>query len=113
MKKIRIGLLFGGRSSEHDVSLLSAANVARALDRTKYEIVPIGITRDGKWTLVGFDEGRLPGSVPPDGAELALIPGGKGRIVQITSGASSDLAPIDVLFPVLHGPFGEDGTVQG
>lgn len=113
-RKIRVGVLFGGRSAEHDVSILSAGNVVDALDRTRYEIVPIGIERSGRWVLTALTGDRLPRAVPAQGTEIALVPGGRGRLVAISSGAvPPDLEPIDVLFPVLHGPFGEDGSVQG
>jgi D-alanine-D-alanine ligase len=107
--KTRVAVLFGGRSAEHDVSRLSAANVMKAIDRTRHEIVPIAVTRSGKWLLTRDEvpEGDLETA---DGVEVALLPGGGGRLVAV-SGA--DIAPVDVLFPVLHGPFGEDGSVQG
>ena len=111
----RIAVLFGGRSAEHDVSLLSASNVVKAIDASKYEIVPIGINRAGKWFLLALDsDGRLPKSIPDRGVEVSLVPGGKGRLVAISEdGAASEIPPVDILFPVLHGLFGEDGSVQG
>ena len=114
MRKIRIGVLFGGRSAEHEVSILSAGNVVNAIDRSRYEIVPIGIDRSGRWVLAPLVDDRLPRAVPAHGTEVALVPGGRGRIVATSPGAvPPDLGPIDVLFPVLHGPFGEDGSIQG
>ena len=109
--KTRVAILFGGRSAEHDVSVMSAANVAAAIDRNRYEMVPILITRDGAWRLV---EGVSANLGAGSGAEVALLPGGRGRMIA-TGGAGTfkELTPIDVLYPVLHGPFGEDGSVQG
>ncbi|MBV9567468.1 MAG: D-alanine--D-alanine ligase [Hyphomicrobiales bacterium] len=113
--KLRVGLLFGGRSAEHDVSVLSAGNVFRALDSKRYEVVPIAIARDGAWRLCALSGDEFPTSVPEHGPHVALIPGGAGRlIVMPDDGGPAELSlAIDVLFPVLHGPFGEDGTVQG
>ncbi|QND51868.1 D-alanine--D-alanine ligase [Phyllobacterium sp. 628] len=112
--KRRIAVLFGGRSAEHDVSLLSASNVVKAIDTQKYEIVPIGITRSGQWLLVELEDGNLPKAVPDQGSEVSLLPGGKGRLLVLPEhGAAYELPPVDVVFPVLHGLFGEDGSVQG
>lgn len=111
--KIRVGVLFGGRSAEHDVSLLSATNVMKAMDRTRYEVVPIGIARNGGWWLQ--EDAQMPGQQPlraEAGVPVALVPGGKGRLMVVGEASAADPAPLDVLFPVLHGPFGEDGTVQ-
>ncbi|MBB3609575.1 D-alanine--D-alanine ligase family protein [Rhizobium sp. BK602] len=111
-KKLRIAVLFGGRSAEHDVSVLSATNVMRALEPARYDAVPIFVTRDGRWFLSSFDNGAL--SKPESGSELCLVPGGRGRLIAIpTAGAIQELPKIDILFPVLHGPYGEDGSVQG
>ncbi|BAV46482.1 D-alanine--D-alanine ligase B [Mesorhizobium sp. 113-1-2] len=114
-EKTRVAILYGGRSAEHDVSRLSAANVLKAIDRTRYEVVPIAITRDGKWLLQQSSEAGADGAgaaVSEDGVEVALLPGGKGRLVAASQGGAQ-LDPVDVVFPVLHGPFGEDGSVQG
>ncbi|MBZ9984538.1 MULTISPECIES: D-alanine--D-alanine ligase family protein [unclassified Mesorhizobium] len=115
--KIRVAVLYGGRSAEHDVSRLSAANVLKAIDRTLYEVVPIAISRDGRWLLQSSSEAGDDGAGAPvseDGVEVALLPGGRGRLVAARGGgAQPDLPPVDVVFPVLHGPFGEDGSVQG
>ncbi|PLP60033.1 D-alanine--D-alanine ligase A [Mesorhizobium loti] len=113
--KLRIAVLFGGRSAEHDVSIMSASNVVKAIDASRYEIVPIGVSRDGRWYQAELDrDGTLPKAVHEGGTEVALLPGGKGRMVALRSdGTASELRRVDVLFPVLHGPFGEDGTVQG
>ncbi|HEV2289021.1 MAG TPA: D-alanine--D-alanine ligase family protein [Candidatus Acidoferrales bacterium] len=116
-KRLRVGILFGGRSGEHEVSVASAASVMRALDTEKYEAVPIGIAKDGRW-LVGAaaqkmtDQKILPELLktgervvlPPDPSAAALVP---------LTGQSQPSVKIDVIFPVLHGTFGEDGTVQG
>ncbi len=119
-KKIRVAVLFGGQSQEHAVSLASATAVMRALDPAKYEVVPVGITREGRW-LTGGDPLRLlrGGTAAAAGAEsdspeeslaLATLPGGPTGIVE---GAGHAVGGVDVVFPVLHGPFGEDGTIQG
>ncbi|WP_029353427.1 D-alanine--D-alanine ligase family protein [Bosea sp. 117] len=111
-QKLRIALLFGGRSAEHDVSVMSATNVARALDPARYDTVPVFVTRAGRWLLSSLVDGVL--ATPAQGTELCLVPGGRGRLLAIpASGTPHELAPIDALFPVLHGPHGEDGSVQG
>ena len=113
-KKLRVGVLFGGRSAEHEVSLVSATSVIKNLDKSKYEVVPIGITKTGQW-LVGqkslalLKTGRV--SAPPKlRAVVAPEPQAQG-LTPLTQ----KLSPIklDVIFPVLHGTLGEDGTVQG
>jgi D-alanine-D-alanine ligase len=114
-KKIRVGILFGGRSGEHDVSLVSAASVMKALDTTKYEIVPIGITRDGHWR-VGSGAVQLLPQVLESGEPVtpSVDPAGPKLLPITRSTLTMDSRPqIDVVFPVLHGTFGEDGTVQG
>lgn len=117
-KRLRVGILFGGRSGEHEVSLASAASVIRALDAEKYEAIPIGITKDGRW-LVGAaaqkmtEQKALPELLktgervvlPPDPSASALVP--------LSPGNAQPSIKVDVIFPVLHGTFGEDGTVQG
>jgi D-alanine-D-alanine ligase len=111
-KRLRIAVLYGGRSAEHEVSLMSATNVMRALDPTKYDAVPIFVTREGKWFFGGFEDGLL--SSPSVGTEVCLLPGGEGRMLAIPAdGAPRELPKIDILFPVLHGLHGEDGAVQG
>jgi D-alanine-D-alanine ligase len=115
-ERLRVGLLFGGRSAEHDVSLMSAGNVFRALDPARYDTIPIGITRSGAWLLCALEGGAFPVAVPESGPRVALVPGAAGRLAILSQvdAAEPDLSrSIDVLFPVLHGPFGEDGTVQG
>jgi D-alanine-D-alanine ligase len=117
LSPIRVLLLFGGRSAEHQISCLSAAHVLGALDRDRYRVTTVGITREGRWTLADGvpeqDEG-LP-SVADDGDTVALVNGRKGpHLVRFfPNGAVEDVGPVDVCFPVLHGPYGEDGTVQG
>jgi D-alanine-D-alanine ligase len=110
----RIGLLFGGRSAEHDVSKLSAANILRALNPDRYDIVLIGIGRNGRWLLCGTGAAAASQSIEiPEGARpVALVPGGGGDLT-ILDGSHSERLHLDVMFPVLHGPNGEDGTVQG
>ena len=115
-ERLRVALLFGGRSAEHDVSVISAGNVFRALDPARYDTVPIGITRSGVWLLSSLNDGAFPAAVPKSGPRVALVPGGAGQlaILSETDAAAPDLSrSVDVMFPVLHGPFGEDGTVQG
>jgi D-alanine-D-alanine ligase len=119
-KKLRVGILFGGRSGEHEVSLLSAASILNAIDRTKYEVVPIGITKQGQWLTSVAAEHLLTGDTKP--APVLH----KSKSVQLSANAdpalqntalaqqNSPLAQsLDVIFPVLHGTFGEDGTIQG
>ncbi|MBT6254490.1 D-alanine--D-alanine ligase [Candidatus Uhrbacteria bacterium] len=107
MKK-NVAILFGGQSAEHDVSLMSAQSVYDALDKEKYNPVLIGIDKSGRW-LLGSDAEIV--KVDPKGDEVVLVPGGGGKIYNMTN-PDVDLV-IDVVFPVLHGPFGEDGTIQG
>ena len=108
----RIAVLFGGRSAEHDVSVLSATNVIRALDPARYEVVPVFITRDGRWLESAVVDGAP--ARPQTGTQLALLPGGEGRMVAVPEGgAPRETTAIDILFPVLHGIPGEDGSVQG
>lgn len=109
---MKIAVLFGGRSAEHDVSVLSATNVMAALAPHKYEPMPIFVTREGQWLLSRYEKGVL--ATPASGTELALVPGGRGRLILL--GADGEVVGtdrIDMLFPVLHGLFGEDGSVQG
>ncbi|MEZ2131252.1 MULTISPECIES: D-alanine--D-alanine ligase family protein [unclassified Sinorhizobium] len=110
--RLRIAVLFGGRSTEHEVSVLSATNVMRALEPAKYDAVPVFVTRDGQWLLSRFEDGAL--AQPSTGTQICLVPGGRGRMVAISpEGKMSDAGSIDILFPVLHGLHGEDGSVQG
>jgi len=145
MKKLRVGILFGGRSGEHEVSLLSAASVFEAIDKNKFDVVPIGITKEGRW-LTSSDVERLLQGKPLDHEErhlragdpdatagAALLARGEAVIVppepksagamtpfqtdagtaSLTRRASDRAINVDVIFPVLHGTFGEDGTIQG
>ncbi|MAZ17343.1 MAG: D-alanine--D-alanine ligase A [Ahrensia sp.] len=110
--RLRITVLFGGRSSEHEVSIMSATNVVGALDPAKYDVLPVFITREGRWLLSEFSDGSL--ATPEDGTELVLPAGGRGRALGLSpDGDVAELPRIDILFPVLHGVYGEDGTVQG
>src|SRR6202166_434515 len=147
MAKLRVGILFGGRSGEHEVSLLSAASVANAIDKTQYEVVPIGITKDGRWLTAEHAERLLKGKGedgvgaratqtqlragdPEATPGAALLASGESVVVPPEpSRRAAGLAPfqtdanlrrasdrainVDVIFPVLHGTFGEDGTIQG
>src|ERR687892_56337 len=106
MTRVRLAILYGGRSAEHQVSVVSARSVMEALDPGRFEVVPIAITRDGAWLLpdrspleLTAADGTLP-EVDPAGSEVAVRP-------------QQGVGGVDVVFPILHGPFGEDGTVQG
>src|SRR5215470_6299631 len=143
MKKLRVGILFGGRSGEHEVSLLSAASVFNAIDKNKYEVVPIGITKEGRWVTASDAERLLQGKPlehearhlragdPDATAGAAVLAKGEAVVVPpepqrqggslapfqadpaLTRRASDRAINVDVIFPVLHGTFGEDGTIQG
>lgn len=113
--RIRVGVLFGGRSGEHDVSLQSAASVIKALDPAKYEVLPIGITREGVWRL-GSGAAQLLPQVLESGDPItpSVDPSGPKLLPLARPVSVADSRPeLDVVFPVLHGTFGEDGTVQG
>jgi len=140
MKKLRVGILFGGRSGEHEISLLSAASVFKAIDPNKYEVVPIGITKDGRWLTASDAERLLHGKAgdgsrptlragdPDTTASAAVLQNGEA-VVFPPEPHKSSMTPfqtdtpvrrasdrainVDVIFPVLHGTFGEDGTIQG
>ena len=120
--RTRVAVIFGGRSNEHSVSCVSAGSVLRNLDPERYEVVPIGITTEGSWVLGSTDpetlsiRGRALPSVDADGSALALTadPTRSGDLVALDDGeAGKILASVDVVFPVLHGAYGEDGTIQG
>lgn len=112
-KRLRVGVLFGGRSGEHEVSLASAASVIRALDPEKYDVVPIGITKDGRW-LVGTGAQKMLPEVLRTGERVFLPPDPTAAtIVPVQQGSGRPSITVDVVFPVLHGTFGEDGTIQG
>ncbi|UCE07413.1 MAG: D-alanine--D-alanine ligase [bacterium] len=117
-KKIRVGILFGGKSAEHEVSLQSAKNIVEAIDKNKYEVVLIGIDKQGQWYLNEASRFLLHAENPKlialnkSNEHVALVPkNNENQLVNLSNHQS--LGPIDVVFPVLHGPFGEDGTVQG
>ena len=117
-KRLRVAVLFGGKSAEHEVSLQSARNILDAIDRDKYEPVLIGIDKRGRWCLNEASQllltGDTPGLTKLNAAlgEVALVPGEDRHQLMPRAGGDS-LGQIDVVFPVLHGPMGEDGTVQG
>ncbi|MCU1308430.1 MAG: D-alanine--D-alanine ligase, partial [Acidobacteriaceae bacterium] len=139
MNKLRVGILFGGRSGEHEISLLSAASVFKAIDQNKYEVVPIGITKDGRWLTSSDAERLLHGKPleterqlragdPETTSAAAVLQSGESVVVPPEPHKSSMTAfqtdapvrrasdraiNVDVIFPVLHGTFGEDGTIQG
>lgn len=117
-RKIRVALLYGGRSAEHPVSVVSARSVMQALDPERFEVVPIGITREGAWMLprtspleLTAPEGGLP-EVEAEGTGIALRPEQRAGALAVTAG-TEQLGAIGVVLPILHGPYGEDGTVQG
>src|SRR5579883_2535310 len=125
-KRLRVGVIFGGKSAEHEVSLVSARSVMAQLDPERYDVVPIGITKRGAWLAGGepwkalaAEQKILPqlhGAGDPAAApsQVALVGGDAGTAMLMPLGAKAEvLAPLDVVFPILHGPFGEDGTVQG
>jgi len=124
--KLRVGVLFGGRSGEHEVSLRSAASIIDAMDKSRYEVVPIGITKEGRWLAAGEAERLLGGTYRPlpraDAGEPADTIRSEAGVLQhglpmvlAPDPSQRDTAsqPLDVIFPILHGTFGEDGTVQG
>lgn len=118
-KKIRIGIVFGGRSPEHEISLLSANNVIQALDPKKYDVVLIGIDKQGKWLLPNKSRPLLDSSQPEHvrinneaQKSLALVPGLNTEIL-CEDDSTNQPGKLDVIFPILHGPMGEDGTIQG
>ncbi|MGA4991823.1 D-alanine--D-alanine ligase family protein [Nonomuraea bangladeshensis] len=118
MSKPRVAVVFGGRNSEHAVSLMGAGSVLDVIDRSKYEVIPIGIAQDGRWVLASSDqrfaieEGELP-VVDTSGAALALPSGGSSLVAYDPGAIPVELGTVDVVFPVMHGPFAEDGTIQG
>ena len=117
-RKLRVAILFGGKSAEHEISIISAKNIFDAIDKKKYEVVLIGIDKKGRWYL--NDDARLlqqvktptPIKFNRESNALALVPGNKTKQWIYLSGHRKQ-KPVDVVFPVLHGTFGEDGTVQG
>lgn len=113
MDKKRIALLFGGQSSEHVVSCMSAANVAEQMDKDKYEILLIGITEDGHWIKTDSIQAVRDGSWIQGTVSAVVSPDATDRCVIVSDGKQTEKLPIDAVFPVLHGLFGEDGTIQG
>ncbi|MGA8547172.1 MAG: D-alanine--D-alanine ligase family protein [Mycobacterium sp.] len=120
--RIRVAVVFGGRSNEHAISCVSAGSILRNLDPERFEVVAVGITPDGSWVLTDGDPDalaitnrQLPGVSSESGTELALAadPQRAGELVSLSPGGAEVLASVDVVFPVLHGPYGEDGTIQG
>jgi len=124
-ERLRIGVVFGGRSGEHEVSLRSAESVMAALDPQKYQVIPIGITKQGQW-LVGGDPLKLlqeaadleaarlsSGKAPTSDGEVLDTSSRDGRLIPVIRYPGTHLPRLDVIFPVLHGTYGEDGTIQG
>jgi D-alanine-D-alanine ligase len=110
VNKLRVGVIFGGRSGEHEVSVRSARSVIEALDKEKYEVIPLAITRAGRW-LTGGDAARM---LPP--AAQAVLPADTGdgaTDLATLNPTGAGTGPLDVVIPVLHGTYGEDGTIQG
>jgi len=119
-KKIRVAVVFGGRSGEHAISCVSAGSVLAALDREQFDVVPVGITLEGRWVLTADDPKALEirdRALPQvkDGAAVVLAgdPTSGGLVVVEPGDGASSLSDVDVVFPVLHGAYGEDGTIQG
>jgi D-alanine-D-alanine ligase len=119
---VRVAVVFGGRSNEHAISCVSAGSILRNLDPQLFEVIAIGITPEGSWVLtdanpdaLAITNRQLPEVTAESGTELALPadPRRSGQLVSLPPGASDVLASVDVVFPVLHGPYGEDGTIQG
>lgn len=113
-RKIRVGVIFGGRSGEHEVSVMSARSVLKGFDPQKYDVVPIGITREGHWVTpeaaqAALQAGTVNGS---EGQSLAVLPGAADRSL-VSQGGAPSLPALDIVFPLLHGTYGEDGTIQG
>src|SRR5688572_33032392 len=105
MKKLRVGIIYGGRSGEHEVSVVSAASIFKHLDRARYEAVPVLIEKSGQWVL---------GGKAPDVLNAGAVEGAETQALEATEPSAAVAGSgIDVIFPVLHGPYGEDGTVQG
>lgn len=120
--RIRVAVVYGGRSSEHAISCVSAGSILRNLDPERFEVTAVGITPGGSWVLtdgrpetLAITDGKLPGVTGASGTELALAadPARRGQLLSLGEAAGDVLADVDVVFPVLHGPYGEDGTIQG
>lgn len=120
-RRPRVAIVFGGRSSEHAVSCATAAGVMRAIDRDKYDLVPIGVSRDGQWVLAADDParfeltaGRTPEVLPDDAHVVLPLSTRQTALTVLEAGQPpTELGNVDVVLPLLHGPFGEDGTLQG
>ena len=124
-RKPRVAVVFGGRSSEHGISMVTAGAVLRAIDRTKYDVLPIGITRDGRWVLtadeperMAITERRTPdveelAETNEGGVVLSVDPANREVVYSEPGSVPKALGEVDVVFPMLHGPYGEDGTLQG
>ncbi|MGY1769810.1 D-alanine--D-alanine ligase family protein [Blastococcus sp. SYSU D00813] len=119
-RKLRVAVVFGGRSAEHSISCVSAGSVIAALDPDRYDVVPVGIARDGRWVLADPDQrmaiagGRLPEVTGGTAVSLVGDPAGRGlAVLEPTAAVGPALTEVDVVFPVLHGAYGEDGTIQG
>jgi len=117
-KRIRVGILFGGKSAEHEVSLQSAKSIFEAIDKDKYEVILIGIDKQGNWylsessTLLSHADNPKPIELSDADKSIVLVPGDHGKqLISLSGGEPS--RPVDVIFPILHGTYGEDGTVQG
>jgi D-alanine-D-alanine ligase len=118
--KVRVAVVFGGRSAEHSISCVSAGSVMAALDPDRYEVVPVGITPEGGWVLadpaqrLAITDGELPEVSGGTAVSLVGDPAGRGlAVLEPTAGIGRALTEVDVVFPVLHGAYGEDGTIQG
>ncbi len=118
--KVRVAVVFGGRSAEHSISCVSAGSVMAALDPERYEVVPVGIATDGRWVLADPDQrlaitdGKLPEVVGGTAVSLVGDPAGRGlAVLEPSAAVGPALTEVDVVFPVLHGAYGEDGTIQG
>ncbi len=118
-KHVNIGVVFGGMSAEHEVSWLSARNVVQAMDPQRYSPVPVLIDREGGWHLLepevleGEDPGALPGAGVPSRAQGVLLDPEQGKLSFVLKADGSRAVAVEVLFPMVHGPYGEDGTLQG
>ena len=116
--RIRVAVVFGGRSSEHSISCISAGSVIQALDPARYDVIPIGVTTDGRWVLESAASGRLAlgpaGELPSVTGDREVTLGPSAQVVVSEPGAvPQQLGEVDVVFPVMHGPWGQDGTLQG
>ncbi|GAA1516321.1 D-alanine--D-alanine ligase family protein [Streptomyces albidochromogenes] len=124
-RKPRVAVVFGGRSSEHSISVVTAGAVLRAIDREKYDVLPIGITTDGRWALTADEPDRMAiadrtlpsvenlAESTDGGVVLSVDPGNREVVLSEPGSVPKALGEVDVVFPMLHGPYGEDGTLQG